>query len=438
MSFFAYKNGEMQAEGVTIKKIAAQVGTPFYCYSAGALRQGMREFQDGMKTSLKGRRASVCYAMKANSNLAVIKLLGEMGASVTKVERPGSGDPFRQHPDSDNSPFFLAFNRNKRSLVLDYAQPEGLAVLHELIQQYDILVINVRPGTEEKIGIGAGQLQKLNPRLIHCSITGFGADGPYAKRPAFDGVGQTLSGLLSRFHEGDDPRVAGTAMCDSLTGIFACMGMLGALHERNHTGKGRKVEVNMLEVGLAFAIEPLTHYLVLGEPPPFFYRGSASQAYILRCKDGKRIGLHMSSPEKFWEGLAKTIERPDLLTRYPTRKQKMDHYEDIGRELAAAFATRNRDEWAPLLVANDVPFAPERTMDEVADDPQVKHLNIFNEMQHPQFGTQRAINRPWRFDGDNFSAYLPPPVMGQHSDDILAEAGVSRERIAALRNKKIL
>jgi len=365
-------------------------------------------------------------------------LLAEMGADVIKVERPGAGDPFRFHTSTSNSPFFLAYNRNKRGLTLDYTQPDGIEVLRLLVQKADVLVINVRPGVENKLGIGAAQLQALNPRLIYCSITGYGADGPYAKRPAYDGVGQALSGLLSRFHQTDDPRIAGPAMADSLTGIFACLGVLGALHERSRTGKGRRVEVNMIEAAMAFLVEPLAHYLILGEDQPFYFRGAASQAYILRCRDGKRIGLHMSSPDKFWQGLAKAVGRPDLLTRYATREAKVEHYEEIGRELAAVFATKDRDDWIPLLEANDVPFAAERLLAELEDDPQVRHLGTFNEVGHPVHGTVRGVNRPVRFDGDNDSGFLPPPAMGEHSDEILGELGLDNRRIGELRSRKII
>lgn len=365
-------------------------------------------------------------------------LLGEMGADVIKVERPGAPDPFRSHTSARDSPFFLAYNRNKRALALDYTQPDGVELLHALVKKSDVLVINVRPGIEEKLGIGAARTQALNPRLIFCSITGYGADGPYARRPAYDGVGQTLSGLLSRFHDSDDPRIAGPAMCDSLTGIFACLGILGALHERTRTGKGRKVEVNMIEAAMAFAIEPLAHYLVLGEDQSFYFRGAASQAYILRCKDGRRIGLHMSSPDKFWQRLAKAISRPDLLTRYATRAAKVDHYEEIGTELAATFATKTRDEWIPLLEEYDVPFAPEHLLAELERDPQVRHLGTFNEVRHRTRGTVRGINRPVRFDGDNRSAFLPPPDVGEHTDEILRECGVSEEQLSQLRMHKVI
>ena len=365
-------------------------------------------------------------------------LLAEMGADTVKVERPGAPDPFRFHTLSKNSPFFLAYNRNKRAVSLDYATPEGRDILYRLVKTADVFIMNVRPGVPEKLGIDAATLQKLNPRLIYCSITGFGGDGPYAGRPAFDGVGQTLSGLLSRFHDNDDPRVAGTALSDSLTGLTAALGILGALHERDQGGKARVVEVNMLEAAMAFLIEPLSHFLVLNEEQPFWFRGAASQAYILKCRDGKRVGLHMSSPAKFWEGLAKTINRPDLLTKYPTVHDKQKNYEAISRELAGVFVTRDRADWLPLLEVNDVPFAPENTLSELEQDPQVQHLKTFNQIADRTGQIVRGVNRAVRFDGDNESTFLPPPDLGEHTGDILAELGISQAEVSELRNRKVI
>ncbi|MES2534942.1 MAG: CaiB/BaiF CoA-transferase family protein [Pseudomonadota bacterium] len=365
-------------------------------------------------------------------------LLGELGADVVKIERPGAADPFRNHAADKKAPFFFAFNRNKRSLTLDYAKPEGLAVLEKMVLDTDVLLINVRPGVEQKLGIDAARLQALNPRLIYCSITGFGASGPYAKRPAYDLVGQALSGLLSRFHQDDDPRIAGPAITDSLTGMQACIGVLGALHERSRTCKGRKVEVNMLESAISFAIEPLTHYLFSGEDQPFHYRGASSQAYILRCRDGKRIGLHMSSPDKFWLALANSIGRPDLAETYPTSKSRLEHYDDIAQILATVFATRDRDEWLPVLEANDVPFAPERTLNELETDAQVQHLGTFAAVDEAAYGSSRVPNRAQRYDGDNRSVFRPPPDIGEHSDEVLTELGMDAAAIAALRARGIV
>ncbi len=365
-------------------------------------------------------------------------LLGELGADVIKVERPGAGDPFRAFKGGLYSPHFQGHNRNKRSITLDYAKPAGQEVFDTLVAEADVLLINVRPGVEDKIGVGAERLQGINPRLVYCAITGFGSSGPYAERPAYDNVGQTASGWLSMFHQGEDARISGPAVSDAFTGVFGCMGILGALVERERTGRGRKVEVSMLEATIAMATEPLGQMFATGEAPSLFSRAAASQSYIVTCKDGKRIGLHMSSPDKFWQGLVRAIGREDLLEKYPGRLERIQHYEDLARELAQTFAVRNRDEWLPLLEREDVPFAPERRHEELADDPQVKHLDLFYEMNHPEHGKLKAAHRAIRYDGDNRSNFSPPPSLGEHTDSVLAQFGFEQERIDALRAAGII
>jgi crotonobetainyl-CoA:carnitine CoA-transferase CaiB-like acyl-CoA transferase len=365
-------------------------------------------------------------------------MLGELGADVIKVERPGGEDPFRQHTGDHPSAFFFAFNRNKRALCLDYTKSEGHAVLMELVRTADILLVNVRPGVEEKIGLGVRNLQTLNPKLIYCSITGYGANGPYAGRPAYDNVGQTLSGLLSRFHQQADPRIAGPAITDSLTGLYACIGILAALQERTNTGRGRHVEVNMIESALAFAIEPLTHVLMKGEDQTHYYRGASSQAYLLTCRDGLRIGLHMSSPDKFWLALTRAIERPDLAERFPTSRARLEAYEEIAQSLAEVFSKKDRAEWLPRLAAEDVPFAPERRLSEIEADEQVRHLGTFVASDQSAYGTDRVPNRAPRFDGDNRSVFRPPPRVGEHTAELLQELGLDQAGIERLRERNII
>jgi len=365
-------------------------------------------------------------------------LLGELGADVIKIERPGVEDPFRSHTGEPIAPFFFAFNRNKRALSLDYTTPDGHDVLLELIRSADVLLVNVRPGVEARLRIAPDALHAVNERLIYCSITGFGADGPYSKRPAYDTVGQAASGLLSRYHQHADPRIVGPAMSDSLTGMQACIGILAALQERTRTGRGRLVEVNMLESALAFAIEPLAHVLFKGVDQPYYYRGASSQAYILECRDGLRIGLHMSSPDKFWNSLAQAISRPDLASRFPTSGARLQAYDEIAVTLDEVFRQRDRADWIELLEAHDVPFAPERRLDEVMDDAQVRHLGAFTPVDPATYGAALAPNRAIRLDGDNRSTFRPPPAIGQHTDEILRELGIDDEAIERLRSGRVV
>lgn len=359
-------------------------------------------------------------------------LLAEMGADVIKVEKPVTGDPFRAFGSGLYSSHFQSHNRNKRSLALDYTRPAGAAVFDKLVTGADVLLLNVRPGVEEKLGVGYERLKAINPRLVYCAITGYGATGPYADRPAYDNVGQALSGWLSMFHEGSDARVAGPAVSDALTGLYAAMGIMGALVERSNTGVGRKVEVSMLEANIAFATEPLGKLFANQQPVPHYSRSAASQSFIVTCGDGQRIGLHLSSPDKFWRGLLAALSREDLQQKYPDRSSRVARYDELALDLAAAFATRPRDNWLPLLAKNDVPFAPERRLEELEDDPQVQHLDVFYEMTHPRYGQVKAANRPVRFDGDNHSGFLPPPDLGEHTRQILGEIGLGDADIRKL------
>jgi crotonobetainyl-CoA:carnitine CoA-transferase CaiB-like acyl-CoA transferase len=359
-------------------------------------------------------------------------ILAELGADVIKVERPDGGDPFRWFSGGVSSPHFQAHNRHKRSVALDFTVPQGRELLHALIERADALVINVRPSVEQRLGLDEATLRRLNPKLVFCYITGFGADGPYAKQAAYDNVGQAASGLLARFHDSPDARVAGPAISDAATGIFAAIGIMGALLERTRTGVGRKVEVNMIEATLALAVEPLAHYFATGTEQPFYLRGAYSQAYILTCKDGKRIALQMSSREKFWRGLAAAIEQPDLLQRYPDRKSLVENYAKIAAELSAIFAQRPRHEWLERLFEHDVPFAAENRLSDMEQDPQVRHLDPFYVLDHPAAGTVKSVHRAIRVDGSRDIDFRPPPMLGEHTHEVLSKLGISDDRLNSL------
>jgi crotonobetainyl-CoA:carnitine CoA-transferase CaiB-like acyl-CoA transferase len=365
-------------------------------------------------------------------------LLAEMGADVIKVEWPGKGDKFRADERGLYSPQFQAHNRDKRSIALDYSRPDGRDVLRELVRNSDALIANSRPGVMEKLGVGYDQLRSVNPRLIYCAITGFGADGPYAYRPAFDNVGQALSGWMSRHRRGDDPRVAGPAIADPVTSYYAAIGVLSALVERNRTGKGRLVEVNMLEAMVGLAIEPITSFFSLREPMPVFERAATSQAYNLTCKDGKRIGLHASMLDKFWQGLCRAVEREEWIGKYPTRADRIRDYENLAAELSKIFRTRDRAAWIARLEQAVVPFGPENELQDLENDPQIKHLDVFYEVEHPRHGKVKAPRRPVRLDGSRDIDVRPPPDLGEHTDEVLNEIGLAADRIAQLRSSRVI
>ncbi|MDM0114667.1 CoA transferase [Variovorax sp. J22R133] len=350
-------------------------------------------------------------------------LLGDLGADVIKVEQPVTGDPFRAFKNGLYSPHYQTYNRNKRSIELDTKKAEDLAVLDALIADADVYIQNFRPGVAEKLGVGAERLQALNPKLIYCSISGFGSSGPAVSRPAYDTVAQAASGFLNLLINPANPRVVGPAIADALTGFYATYGVLGALFERNRTGVGRKVEVSMLEAMTHFNLDAFTHFLQVDEVMGPYSRPSVSQSYVLRCADDKWIALHMSSPEKFWRGLAVAIEQPDIFEdpRFATREARIDNQEAIIELLGERFLTRPRDEWCQRLQREDVPNAPMYDTSEALEDPQAKHLQLMTSAEHPVMGLFRTVRSPVSFDGQRSLDVRPPPTLGEHNDEIRAE-----------------
>jgi crotonobetainyl-CoA:carnitine CoA-transferase CaiB-like acyl-CoA transferase len=347
-------------------------------------------------------------------------MLADLGADVIKIESP-DGDPYRAYQGGNYSPHFQAYNRNKRSLVLDMKQPDDRKVFDTLIREADVFIQNFRPGTADRLGAGAKRLQELNPKLVYCSISGFGADGPYVDRPSYDSVAQALSGFLSVVVDEDRPRFLGPALADAITGIYASYGILGALFDRSRTGKGRMVEVSMLEAMAHFAVEPFAAYFALGAVPKSSDRPRLAQAHILRTKDGGLIAIHLSSLEKFWTGLLTALGAPELGTdaRFSTRLARIENYDALGRELDKHFSERTVAEWVEKLGSADVPFAPINKVSAVVEDPQVKHLGLMVPVENPHAAKQ-LVRPAVQFDGQRATAVRPAPLLNEHGAAIRA------------------
>lgn len=350
-------------------------------------------------------------------------LLADLGANVIKVEQTGTGDPFRAFKDGLYSPHFQTYNRNKRSITLNNKDADDAKVFDQLVQNADVYIQNFRPGAAERLGAGEQRLRALNPRLIYCAISGFGQTGPAAGRPAYDTVAQAASGFLNLLVNPENPRIVGPAIADALTGFYAAYGILGALVERGKTGVGRSVEVSMLESMCHFNLDAFTHFFAQGEVMGPYSRPSVSQSYTLKCLDGKWVALHMSSPEKFWTGLATALERPDILqdVRFSTRNARIDNQEQMIALLGSIFATRPRAEWCQRLEAQDVPYAPMYDTSEALQDPQAIHMQLEIEGTHPTLGKWRTVRSPVSFDGVRPTEVTPPPVLGEHSAEIRNE-----------------
>jgi crotonobetainyl-CoA:carnitine CoA-transferase CaiB-like acyl-CoA transferase len=347
------------------------------------------------------------------------------------VENPKGGDPFRVFRGGDYSPHFRAYNRNKESLALDLRGRQGREIYLKLAAEADVLIENFRPGVMDRLDLGMDVLRKTNPRLIVCSITGFGEDGPYKDRPAYDAVAQAVSGISSLYLD-DNVQLTGPTIADNMTGYNACYGILGALFERERTGRARRVEVNMLESAIAFIPDPFLNTQILDVEPGPLMRVKASQSYAVRCADGKMLAIHMSSQEKFWQAIQVAFERPDLGTdpRFDDRIKRIDNYLALSKEFKQTAATQPHDYWTARLEANDVPFAPVNTLPEVYDDPQVRHLDSFVDITHPERGTYTGIRRPVAFDGSRDDQPLaPPPDFNEQGADILRRLGLSETEI---------
>jgi len=354
--------------------------------------------------------------------------LADLGADVIKVERPETGDPFRAFKGGLYSPHYQTYNRNKRSIALDTSKPEDRQVFHDLIRDADVFIQNFRPGVADKLGAGEAELHRINPRLVYCAISGLGQTGPSRDRPVYDTVAQAASAYLRLLTPPTRPRVIGPAIADAVTGHYAALGIVAALLERSTTGKGRRLDISMLEAMCHFNLDSFTHYFSVGEVMGPLSRPTVSQSYTFACADGKWIALHLSSPPKFWEGLVATVEMPELMSdpRFAERMARIEHQDELIEVLTPVFATRTRDEWCERLLANEVPHSPAYDSDEALEDPQARHLGIKVSAEHPEMGTFTTVRPPYNFDGEADLAVLPPPTLDEHGAEIRSELEKSR------------
>lgn len=368
-------------------------------------------------------------------------LLGDLGCEVIKVELPDSGDTHRgRNPKYEGyGPSFRALNRNKKSLTLNLREKRGREVLIKLLQNADILIENFRPPTRKRLGLDYEELSKLNPKLIHCSISGFGQSGPYRDKPGFDTIGQALSGMLSLVTDFDDPKVAGFSITDHASGIFAAHGIMAALLARQKTGRGQFVDISLLQVSLAFIESHVADYLNGGEAVSRdnFPRG---RIYCFIASNAQPLVIHLSGHQGAWEGLLKAVGRTDLLEdrRFATRRDRTEHHYEIVKILQEEIGREPRAFWLQRLDANNVPNAPIHTIQEVFDDPQVKHMGIPRQIHHPKMGTSNLVGSPINLSDTPPQFFRPAPLLGENTEEILTRLGYDHHAITELRTEGVI
>lgn len=366
-------------------------------------------------------------------------LLADLGADVIKVEPPDGGDQTRgamgfkmKGPDSMG---FLNMNRNKRSVTLDLKTEAGRQVLYRLAESADILVENYRPGVMKRLGIDYDTLAKINPKLVYVSISGFGQSGPWAKRPGFDLMAQAMSGVMSvTGYPGDAPVKCGVPVADIGCALFATYGMLAAYIGAKETGKGQYVDASLFDSALAFSVWDSSEYWGTGrEPEPLGTANRMSAPYqAMKSSDGHFV--MGATNQKLWQLLCQTLERQDLLAddRFATVALRLANRHELIAELERTFAQKTSDYWIETLLEVGIPAGPILTYPQAFDSDHGKHRQMRIEIDHPIEGKVPNIGFAVKMGGTPQQVRRHPPLLGQHTDEVLAELGIREEEKEAL------
>ena len=371
--------------------------------------------------------------------------LGDLGAEVVKVEQPGVGDDTRGWGPpfaGGESAYYLCINRNKKSLALDLKSARGVELLRRLAEAADVIIENFRPGTMERLGLGEKRLRENNPRLIYASLTGFGADGPMSDWPGYDLIVQAWGGLMSiTGTPNGEPVKVGVAIIDLVAGLMLGKAITAALFAREKLGVGQRIDTSLLEAEVASLINVGSNYLVGGKIPTRW--GNAHPNIVpyqnFKTADGYLV-LGVAS-EIIWRRFCQAIGRADLADdpRFANNSQRVENRAELIVILAQIFLGRNNDTWLKLLNEAAVPCAPVQTIDQVFQAPQVLHRDMLVEVEHPTAGSVRMAGIPVKFSVTPATVRLPPPLLGQHSGEVLESwLGISRDEIDELKRENVI
>lgn len=365
-------------------------------------------------------------------------MLGDMGADVVKIEMPGKGDDTREWGPpfvAGESTYFLSVNRNKRSVVLDLKSDAGAAALWRLIEGADVLVENFSPGTIGRLGFGYEEVRKLNPRIVYASISGFGQTGPAANRAAYDLIVQGISGLMSVTGDSDgSPVKVGPPIADIVAGMFAAFAISSSLYGREQTGEGQFIDVSMLGGQVAILSYLATMYLNTGRTP--LRRGNSHAVVtpygMFPTADGF-VNIAVGN-ESLWRRFCEAVGIPELLEdeRFSSNALRHEHIEPLNRAINSALAKLTTAEVVARLDACAVPCGPIYTVAQLFEDPQLDGIDLAQQMAHPKVGSLRLPGLPYHLAGHDNDPRLAPPLLGEHTREVLTEIGMSEEDIAAL------
>lgn len=373
-------------------------------------------------------------------------ILGDLGAEIIKIEIPGGGDDTRHWGPpfiAGESAYFLSVNRNKKSLTLNLSTEQGKSIFHELAAKCDVLVENFRPGVSEKLQVDYSTLAKINPRLIYCSITSFGQSGEYEGRPLYDIVVQGMGGLMGITGEPDRPPVRiGVALSDIGAGMYAAIAILAAIIARQRTGKGQSLDISLLDSTISWMTYMAAHYFATGRNPEKM--GSAHPSIVpyqcFETRDGEFITVAIGNDKLFREfckaiGMEKMADDP----KFATNPNRVAHRNELIPILEKLFQEKNRREWLEILTDAKLPAGPVYSMEEIFSDPQVLQRQMLVKIQHPKAGEISQIGIPMKFSDTRPEIRSPPPVLGEHTAEILSKMlGYDKQRIAELREKGIV
>lgn len=351
-------------------------------------------------------------------------ILGDLGAEVLKVEAPGSGDETRKWgPPFKNgvSAYYLTANRNKKSITVDLKTEEGIKLIKELVKESDVIIHNFKTGTMERLGLGYETLEKINPKIVYCSITGFGETGPYKNMPGYDFIIQAMSGLMSiTGNEASGPQKLGIAITDVLTGLYACIGIQAALLERTQSGRGQKIDLSLYDSAVSSLINIGSNYLMSGEIPKRLGNQHASIVpyQTFRTSDGE-IVIAVGN-DKQYQALCNVLERPEWSTdeRFITNPLRVKNRDILIPLLQEVLVQKSTAYWQKRCNENNIPCGPIQNLEQVVNDPQLIAREMFIEADHPTAGKIKMIGSPLKLSRTPVSYRLHPPNHGEHNDEI--------------------